>query len=205
MSADCAAIFTMKITTGWLVRTETDGQHRYWKVGAVDAAKAAAMAAKTAEADTAYPATRLGTFDTARYAPTEGVAIEVVWETRPVPFAVKASEPETRVGANESVVGELTFDTIVPEDGLSHVEGCYRLNGGNWLVFYLTNDHRSGPTIHAPIIHEKAVFSSGISGISGFFPPGWLLNKRTVGEILAEAVGVDGWIEVFGPDSLLLK
>ena len=117
MSADCAAVFTMKTTIGWLVRTETEGRHRYWKVGAVEADKAAAIAAKTAEAEKARPVTRLGTFDTARYAPTEGAAIEVTWESTPVTLRVKASDFETRVDAYGAVVGELTFDMVVPEEG----------------------------------------------------------------------------------------
>lgn len=195
----------MNITIGWLVRTEKDGQHRYWKVGAAKPDKAAAIAAKTAEADTAYPATRLTTFVTAKYAPTEGVAIEVILESRPVTLGGNTLKIETWGSAYEAVVGELTFDTILTEDGASHVEGCYRFSGGNWLVFYFTNQHISGPAIHTPIIRPNAVFSSGIGGVNGYFPPGWLLNKKTVGEILADAVGVDGWVEVVGPDSLLLK
>ena len=182
MFADRAAVLTMKIALGWLVRTETDGRHRYWKVGAVEAAKAAAIAVRTAEADTAHPVTMLRAFDTAKYAPTEGAAIEVIWESRPVTPGVNALELETRVDAYELVMGELTFDTVVSADGLSHVEGCYRLNRGNWLVYYLTNYSRY-LALYAPVIDCKAVFSSGIGGVSGFFPPGWLLNKKTIGEI----------------------
>ncbi len=49
------------------------------------------------------------------------------------------------------------------------------------------------------------MFSSGIAGVSGVVPSNWILNKKTVKAILAEAVAVDGWIEVTGPDSLILK
>jgi hypothetical protein len=55
------------------------------------------------------------------------------------------------------------------------------------------------------MINNKAVFSSGIAGVMGFFPANWLLNKKTIGKILVDAVGVDGWVEVTGPDSLILK
>ena len=120
-------------------------------------------------------------------------------------LAVEASEIESRIGVGGKVLGEITFDIIVPEGGVTHVEGCYRLNGGNWLVYYLTNYQRDDSSIDTPIIDRKAVFSSGIAGVSGFFPADWLLNKKKIGEILAQAVGVDGWVEVTGPDSLLLK
>ncbi len=195
----------IKDTIGWLIRTETNGHHRYWKVGAVEAAQAAAIAAATANADMAQAVTRLLSHYSPRYTPTQDAAIEVTWGNSPVTLAVKASESEPRIGAGGKVLGEITFDIIVPEDGVTHVEGCYRLNSGNWLVYYLTNYHRHGSSIDTPIINRKAVFSSGIAGVSGFFPADWLLNKKTIGEILAEAVGVDGWVEVTGPDSLALK
>jgi hypothetical protein len=36
-------------------------------------------------------------------------------------------------------------------------------------------------------------------------PTNWILNKKTIKRLLAETAGVDGWIEVSGPDSLILK
>ena len=119
--------------------------------------------------------------------------------------AVRASEPEPQISAGEKVLGEITFDIVAPEYGTTHVEGCYRLNGGNWLVYYLTNYQDDESPIDAPIIDRKAVFSSGLAGVSGFFPANWLLNKKTIRDVLAEAVGVDGWVEVTGQDSLGLK
>lgn len=63
---------------------------------------------------------------------------EVVWESRPV-HTSEPSEFEGPVGAGEKVLGEITFDIVVPEEGVTNVEGCYRINGGNWQVYYLAN------------------------------------------------------------------
>ena len=194
-----------KDTTGWIVRTEKNGRHRYWKVGAGEPAEATAMAATAAGSDSAHAVTRLGTFDTARYAPTQGVAIEFEWEVHPLPHEAKASDVKAHIGSCETILGELTFDIVVEEAGVTHVEGCYRLAGGNWQVYYLTNCDAGGLPLHVPFINNKAVFSSGLIGVTGYFPADWLLNKESIGRILADAVGVNGWVEVIGPDSLLLK
>ena len=194
-----------KIIVGWFVRTETDGHHRYWSVGAAEAAKAEAIAAETANADVARAVDSISASHSSRLVLSQDAAIEVTWESRPVTPTVKASESEPQVVAGAMVLGEITFDIIVPEEGTTHVEGCYRLNGGNWLVYYLTNTSTYRPSSGAFHINKEAVFSSGIAGVSGHLPADQLLNKRTIGEILAEAVGVDGWIEVTGPDSLTLK
>src|SRR5262249_23583268 len=121
------------------------------------------------------------------------VVTEVPWESRPVPHA--SDTPEFELGTEEKELGEITFDIVAPEEGVSTVEGCYRIDGGNWQVYYLTNWHNGSPWTGGPAINSKAVFQSGISGVSGVVPGNWLLNKRTIRKILAEAVGVDGWIE----------
>jgi len=194
-----------KNTVGWLVRTETAGRHRYWKVGVVDAARAAAIARDTAGADTGKAVTGILSHAASRFGVSPGVVTEVVWESRPVPQTSEPSEFEDQVAAGERVLGEITFDIVVPEEGVRNVEGCYRMNGGNWQVYYLTSWDNGAPLAGAPAIRSNAIFQSGISGVSGVVPGGWILNKKTIKKLLAEAVGVVGWIEVSGPDSLMLK
>jgi hypothetical protein len=208
---DSIACDMARNTVGWIVRTETAGRHRYWKVGVVDADRAAVIAHQAAGADTAKSVTSIPSHLASAFGMGPGVVTEVVWECRPVPHASEPSEAENHVGAQERMLGEITFDTVVPEEGFANVEGCYRVNGGNWYVYYLTNWRHAALWRHAtlrtglPMIERNAIFQSGISGVSGAVPESWILNKKTIKEILAEAVGVDGWIEVCGPDSLLLK
>lgn len=194
-----------KNTIGWLVRTETAGRHRYWKVGVADAAQAAEIARDAARADTAKAVTRFPPHVSPAFGLSPGVVTEVVWESRPVAQTFAPSECEDQVGANKKALAEITFDIVVPEEGVGFVEGCYRTNGENWQVYFLTSRGDEASSISVPIIKSQAIFQSGIRGVSGVVPAGWILNKETIKKLLAEAVGVDGWIEVYGPDSLMLK
>jgi len=123
--------------------------------------------------------------------------------SEPVPNTPEQFALENQDGPRR--LGEVTFDIVVPEEGVAHAEGCYRTNGGNWHVYYLTNCHSGTPQISEPTIRSNATFQSGLSGVSGIVPADWILNKKTIKKLLAEAIGVDGWIEVMGPDSLILK
>jgi hypothetical protein len=192
-----------KNIVGWIVRTEAAGCHRYWQVGVVDADQAAATARDTAGADTAKAVTRIPSHAVSAFEFGPGIVTEVVWESRLVTHTSEPSEFEDQVGAGKKVLGEITFDIVVPEEGVANVEGCYRITGGNWQVYYLTNWR--APWTGAPIIRSNAIFQSGIAGVDGVVPGSWILNKKTIKKLLAEAVGVDGWIEVTGPDSLILK
>jgi hypothetical protein len=133
------------------------------------------------------------------FRPAPGTVTEIVWETKYVagPFQLPVLETD-----GSGAKGEITFDIVVPEDGVTFVEGCYRIDGGNWEVFFFRKgDQWSG----APSIRRNAVFSSGITGVDGVLPDNWVLNKKTVMGILAVAEGVEVWTEVLGPDSLILK
>lgn len=170
-----------------------------------DAARAAEIARDAADADMARAVTRFLPHASPAFGLSPGVVTEVVWESRPAVQTLAPSESEDQVRANEKAWGEIAFDVVVPDEGVGIVEGCYRTNGGNWHVYYLANQRDDASSISAPIIMSQAVFQSGISGVSGVVPAGWILNKETIKKILAEAVGVDGWIEVYAPDSLMLK
>jgi hypothetical protein len=94
---------------------------------------------------------------------------EVEWESRPVTHTSGQSELEDQVRTGEKVLEKITFDIVVPEEGVKNVEGCYRINSGNWEVYYFTKWH-TGTSLTAPIIRSKAIFQSGISGVSGVVP-----------------------------------
>jgi hypothetical protein len=186
---------------GWYVRTETSGRHRYWKVGEVDPDRAAQMARDAISADRARAITRISAHALPGFQIAPGVITEIVWETKQVAGPLQMPLLPSQI-AKRGAKGEITFDIIVPEDGVSFVEGCYRIDGGNWQVYHLTHE---SPWSKAPHIRRDTVFSSGISGVSGVISVSLVLNKKAVMEILAEATGVDVWTEVSGPDSLILK
>jgi hypothetical protein len=147
--------------------------------------------------------TSLPTWELPKFQPAPGTISEIVWETKPVADAFKLAVSESKTDAGEAkVLGEITFDIVVPEEGVTVVEGCYRIEGGNWQVYIFAKE---GWSRSVPHITREAVFSSDISGVSGVVPDSVVLNKKTVMRIMAEAVGVDVWSEVFGPDSLILK
>ncbi len=126
------------------------------------------------------------------FGPSPGVVTEVVWESRPVTQTSAPSESEDQVGANEPALGEISFDIVVPEEGVGTVEGCYRTNDGNWQVYYLTNRRNGAASISAPIIKSQAIFQSGIRGVSGVVPAGWMLNKEARKFSPRRSVSMDG-------------
>jgi hypothetical protein len=192
------------VIIGWIVRTETAGRHRYWKVGEVNPGRAAQIARNTANAHVARAIVKLPAWDLPKIQLAPGMITEIVWETKGVagPFPMPVLESD-----GGKTKGEITFDIAVPEDGVTIVEGCYRIDGGNWEVYIFA---KQGSPINIfgrsePHISPDAVFSSGISGVGGVVPNSWVLNKKTVMGMLAVAVGVEEWTEVDGLDSLILK
>ena len=103
------------------------------------------------------------------------------------------------------ITGEITFDTEVSESGKNHIEGCYRLSGEDWRVYYITNRYKGSPWTGEPIITASAVWRSGVSGVNAIFPINETMNKAFVQQKLSYILGVDSWNEVPGPDSLSLK
>jgi hypothetical protein len=101
------------ILIGWIVRTETAGRHRYWKVGEVNPDRAAQIARNAAIADVARAVTRLPAHVVPAFQIAPGIITEIVWETKPVagPFQMSASESRIR-GSVAKVLGEITFDIV---------------------------------------------------------------------------------------------
>jgi len=101
--------------------------------------------------------------------------------------------------------GEISFDTIFSEEGVHHIEGCYRVNGESWKVFYFTHRFNGQWWQDLPVIRKDVVWPSGISGVDVVYPMDKILNKETVSRVLSDVLGVSKWVEVRGPDSLQLK
>ena len=101
--------------------------------------------------------------------------------------------------------GYISFDTVVKESGEDHVEGCLRLHGEDWKVFYFTHRHEGKWWSGDPIVKADAVFQSGIRGVNAIYSRAFLLNKSTIKESLSHILRVPIWYEVQGPDSINLK
>jgi hypothetical protein len=101
--------------------------------------------------------------------------------------------------------GNISFDTNVAEAGEAVIEGCYKIDGGSWQVFYFTNWWREAPWQGDPLITYPGIWKSGITGVQVIYPKEKILNKRTAMEVLSKILGISDWFEVRGPDSLQLK
>jgi hypothetical protein len=95
---------------------------------------------------------------------------------------------------------EITFDLVMEED-MSFVEGCYKLDGGPWQVFIFASPGRRDIVE----VRTNLTWSSGVTGLNAFVPKDVKLNKSTVLEVLSDALGVTEWVEVRGPDSIVLR
>lgn len=95
---------------------------------------------------------------------------------------------------------EITFDLVMEED-MSFVEGCYKLDGGTWQVFTFPSPGRRD-TLE---VRTNLTWASGVTGLNAFVPKHVKLNKTTVLEVLSDALGVTEWVEVRGPDSMVLR
>jgi hypothetical protein len=100
---------------------------------------------------------------------------------------------------------EISFDTSVSEDGQRHIEGCYRMAGRDWQIFYFTSWWQGRPWQGAPRIIQNQVWQSGITGVEVRCQDDLIVNKTFVKNVLSDALGVTEWLEVVGPDSLQLK
>ena len=93
---------------------------------------------------------------------------------------------------------EISYD-LVMEDDMDFAEGCYRLHGKPWEVFTVAKVNIVEPE------HRFAKWDSGVTGITLFVPRATRLNKAVIEELLSSALGIAGWHEVRGPDSIVIR
>jgi hypothetical protein len=100
---------------------------------------------------------------------------------------------------------EISFDTINTEKDQNHLEGCYRIDNGEWKVFHFTHTSNGEWHVGDREIFDDAIFSSGIDGIEAIYPVGDNINNEVVINCLLGVTGESDWSVVVGPDSLTLK
>jgi hypothetical protein len=93
---------------------------------------------------------------------------------------------------------EISFDTGLSEDE-SIVEGSYRVPGKLWQIFLFRKE--SVPELH----HRFAEWPSGITGVEFEVPREDVLDRDYMLRAFSTVFETDDWVEVRGPDSLLLK
>lgn len=94
---------------------------------------------------------------------------------------------------------EISFDLVDLGEDCNNIEGCYRLPGGQWQIFYFT---RSWQGEEGP---KHASWRSGATGLNVNYPKDKKLNKLAVMKVLSDVLGITEWSEVRGPDSLQMK
>lgn len=93
---------------------------------------------------------------------------------------------------------EISYD-VVMDDDVEFVEGTYRLPRTEWSVFVTLRRDISGPVV------KPVTWGSGVAGVNLICPQSLILNEDTVQSLLGDALGVDEWEVVRGPDSMTLR
>mgnify|MGYP001081379305 CR=1 FL=1 len=94
---------------------------------------------------------------------------------------------------------EISYDTGIDGDDTTTVEGSYRLPGHLWQIFLFSKE--AVPELR----HSFGTWKSGITGVEFEVPNAMTLNRELIVKAMTEVFGATAWIEVNGPDSLLLK
>ncbi len=100
--------------------------------------------------------------------------------------------------SGSGMTAEISFDLVAEED-MEFEEGTFRLPGGEWQVFIVSKRPAVVPEV------KPTRWDSGVSGVFVAFPVEARLDRSAVGLLLGEALGVSGWVEVCGPDSMDLR
>jgi hypothetical protein len=104
--------------------------------------------------------------------------------------------PEAHLGTRF----ELSHDLLPDEHGeFFYVEGTYRLPGRFWQVMVFAKS--DVPALR----HWPQTWESGITGIAFQVPKGHRLDKAYVERPMSEAFSAEQWVEVMGPDSIILR
>ncbi|MBL8814412.1 MAG: hypothetical protein JNL58_00165 [Planctomyces sp.] len=94
---------------------------------------------------------------------------------------------------------EISFDTEVDATDIPIAEGSFRLPERFWSVFVIQQAEVSSTTV------KRGFARSGIEELLCLIPRDKPITRDLVMKVLGQAVGTDEWVEVAGPDSLVLK
>ncbi len=86
-------------------------------------------------------------------------------------------------------------------DDMGWIEGCYRLEGGPWQVVIAVKKEE----VSAVEIRNGLTWASGVTGMNVFLPETTRLNATILLDLMSDVLGVQKWVEVRGPDSIVLR
>ena len=98
---------------------------------------------------------------------------------------------------------EISFDTGLEADN-DLVEGSYRVPGSFWRIFLFRKEDDEGRCF-AELRRHSVEWPSGIAGITFDAPAEAVIDREYIFRAFADAFGTDDWVEVRGPDSMLMK
>jgi hypothetical protein len=109
--------------------------------------------------------------------------------------------PTGELDSEEAHLGrrfEISFDTVLDADN-AHVEGSYRVPRRHWEIFLFQKEDV------AALRHEFGTWQSGITGVQFDVPGAAVLGRDDMIRAMSAVFGAEDWVEIHGPDSLLLK
>lgn len=99
---------------------------------------------------------------------------------------------------------EICFDTVLGEDNVV-VEGCYRLPGEFWKVVIFQKDDVSDLEVQ-PCTGQRATrWEDETTGVVLRFPRTAKLGRDEFLHAMSEVYGSSDWMQVDGPDSMMLR
>ncbi|MBY8828842.1 hypothetical protein [Hephaestia mangrovi] len=98
------------------------------------------------------------------------------------------------------MIAEITWDLVMSED-MAFAEGCYRLQGEDWQV--ITAHKAKGIKLIG--VRNGVRWDSGVTGMNIVLPDDANINAAKLLKMMSETLGVSEWVEVRGPDSMMLR
>ncbi|MCC9607706.1 hypothetical protein LOC68_03750 [Blastopirellula sp. JC732] len=92
----------------------------------------------------------------------------------------------------------ISYD-LVMDDEMEFIEGTFRLPGADWQVIVTLRQDVLEPAV------KQVRWDSGVTGVNLIVPLSMQLNASVVEAALGEHFGVDRWVVVQGPDSMVLR
>jgi len=86
-------------------------------------------------------------------------------------------------------------------EGMRWIEGCYRLEGGPRQVAIAIGKEE----VSTVAIRDGLTWASGVTGMNIFLTETACLNATVLLELMSDILGVLEWVEVRGPDSIVLR
>lgn len=83
-------------------------------------------------------------------------------------------------------------------EDMEWIEGCYRLEGGPWQVVIAVRKEE----VLTVEIRNGLTWASGVTGMNIFLPETACLNATVLLELMSDVLE---WVEVRGPDSIVLR